>query len=213
MKNFLFIIICVLALMVGAYPLIYVFVEHEYTFLGTKIPEVLHNLIWRISFFLHIIFGGLALFIGWRQFGPKFRNKYPAVHRVIGKVYVFSVLISSVSGIYMGLYANGGIISSMGFICLGCIWLMTTVSSVLNVKKGNIQKHQNLMVYSYACAFAAVTLRLWYPLLKSWTGDPESSYLAVAWLCWIPNLFAAYFINKYLRVGRSETGRGKILRF
>lgn len=52
------------------------------------------------------------------------------------------------------------------------------------------------MVYSYACAFAAVTLRLWYPLLVKITEDDALSYCAVAWLCWVPNVLAAYFINK-----------------
>ncbi|MEY8760450.1 DUF2306 domain-containing protein [Chryseobacterium tongliaoense] len=197
MKKFLFIIICVFALMIGAYPLIYVFVDHQHTFLSSKIPEVLHNMTWRVSFFSHIIFGGLALFIGWRQFGNKFRNKRPVVHKVIGKIYVFSAVISSISSIYLGFYANGGLISSLGFICLGVIWLYTTVFAVLKIKKGNIQLHQRLMIYSYACAFAAVTLRLWYPLLKSWIGDPDHAYLAVAWLCWIPNLIVAGLINRY----------------
>ncbi|EJL71514.1 DUF2306 domain-containing protein [Chryseobacterium populi] len=197
MKKFLFMIICIFALIIGAYPLIYVFVEHQHTFLSSKIPEVLHNMTWRISFFFHIIFGGLALFIGWRQFGNKFRNKRPAVHKVIGKIYVFSAVISSISGIYLGFYANGGLISSLGFICLGVIWFYTTALAVLKIKNGNIQMHQRLMVYSYACAFAAVTLRLWYPLLKSWIGDPGNAYLVVAWLCWIPNLIVAGLINRY----------------
>lgn len=197
MKKILFIIVCLFALMIGAYPLIYVFVEHKHTFLSSKIPEVLHNMTWRVAFFSHIIFGGLALFIGWRQFGNKFRNKRPAVHKAIGKIYFYSVIISSISAIYLGFYANGGLISSLGFICLGAIWLYTTVSGVLKIKNGNIQMHQRLMIYSYACAFAAVTLRLWYPLLKSWIGDPDNAYLVVAWLCWIPNLIVAGLINRY----------------
>jgi len=52
------------------------------------------------------------------------------------------------------------------------------------------------MTYSYACTFAAVTLRVWYPLLKMMMGNAESSYIAVAWLCWVPNLLIAYFINR-----------------
>lgn len=107
MKKLLFVIMCVFALMIGAYPLIYAFVDHQHTFLGSKSPELLHHIIWRAAFFAHIIFGGLALFIGWRQFGESFRNKYIRMHRSIGKIYVVSVLISSVSAIYMGVYANG----------------------------------------------------------------------------------------------------------
>lgn len=196
MKQFLFILFCILALIVGVYPLVYVFVEHKYTFLGSKSSEVLQNQIWKLAFFLHIFFGGVSLFIGWRQFGNQFRNKHLKLHRIIGKSYVFSVLISSVAAIYMGIYANGGMISSIGFITLGLVWFITTLSAVIQIRKGNVIMHRQLMIYSYACTFAAVTLRLWYPLLKSITQDSDTSYLVVAWLCWLPNLLAAYLINK-----------------
>ncbi len=105
-------------------------------------------------------------------------------------------MISSVAGIYMGFYANGGIISGTGFILLGIIWFSTTVMALSQIKKGNIKQHQQLMIYSYACTFAAVTLRLWLPLLTVLTKDPAHSYLVVAWLCWVPNLVVAYFINR-----------------
>ncbi|MDR6544454.1 putative membrane protein [Chryseobacterium rhizosphaerae] len=196
MKRFLFVILSIFALFIGAYPLIYVFVEHKNTFLGSKSLEVLQSSIWKIAFFAHIIFGGISLFIGWRQFGSQFRNKYLKTHRVIGKLYVAAVLISSVSAIYMGVYANGGIVSCVGFVCLGIIWLITTLAAVVYITKGNIVKHQQFMVYSYACTFAAVTLRVWFPILKSITQDPDNSYIAVAWLCWLPNLLVAYLINK-----------------
>ncbi len=195
MKKLLFVIMGILALLIGLYPFIYAFVEHKYTFLGSKSSEVLHNVIWKSAFFSHIIFGGLALFIGWSQFGKSFRNKNIRVHRIIGKLYVIAVVISAVSAVYMGFYANGGLISSAGFISLGLIWLMTTLAAVIQIRKGNVSKHQQFMTYSYACTFAAVTLRLWYPLLTKITGDAESSYIAVAWLCWVPNLLMAYFIN------------------
>ncbi|WFB66373.1 DUF2306 domain-containing protein [Chryseobacterium sp. WX] len=196
MKKILFVMMGVLALLIGAYPLIYAFVESKYTFLGSKSPELLHSIIWKTAFFIHITFGGLALFVGWRQFGRSFRTQYMRIHRNIGMFYVVAVTLSSVSAIYMGFYANGGLVSAMGFICLGLIWLLTTLAALAEIRKGNIIRHQQLMTYSYACTFAAVTLRLWLPLLKNITGDPMLSYLVVAWLCWIPNLLVAYFINK-----------------
>lgn len=196
MKKLLFVIMCVLALLIGLYPFIYAFVEHKYTFLGSKPSEVLHNVIWKSAFFSHIIFGGLALFIGWSQFSVSFRNKNIRIHRFIGGLYVIAVMISSVSAVYMGFYANGGFISATGFIFLGVIWLATTLAGVIQIRRGNIIKHQQFMTYSYACTFAAVTLRVWYPLLKMMMGNAESSYIAVAWLCWVPNLLIAYFINR-----------------
>lgn len=188
----------VLALLIGAYPLIYAFVESKYTFLGSKSPELLHSMIWKTAFFTHIIFGGLALFIGWRQFGSSFRARYMKIHRNIGMLYVIAVTLSSVSAIYIGFYANGGLVSAMGFICLGLIWFITTLAALVKIRKGNIIRHQQLITYSYACTFAAVTLRLWFPLLKNITGNPLDSYIAVAWLCWIPNVLIAYLINRKL---------------
>ncbi|WP_294272362.1 DUF2306 domain-containing protein [uncultured Chryseobacterium sp.] len=199
MRKLLFAIMCIFALLVGAYPLLYAFVESKYTFLSSKSPEILHSVIWKIAFFAHIIFGGLALFIGWRQFGPSFRSRYIALHRAIGKIYVIAVIISSVSAVYMGFYANGGLVSETGFILLAITWLMTTAIAVAKIRNGQVIQHQQLMTYSYACAFAAVTLRIWYPLLIQMTGDPVNSYSIVAWLCWIPNILTAYFLNMRLK--------------
>lgn len=196
MRKLLFVILCILALMIGAYPLTYVFVDHKNTFLNTKSPELLADLVWKSAFFLHIISAGLSLLIGWTQFVNKFRNKHLKLHRVLGKIYITSALIGSISGIYMGFYANEGSIAALGFISLGLIWFIFTLTAFLEIKKRNITLHQQLMTYSYACTFAAVTLRLWYPLLIKITDDKSLSYIAVAWLCWIPNIFVAYFINK-----------------
>lgn len=196
-RKLLFILLCVFAILIGIYPLMYAFVEPKYTFLATKPPQILYNLIWKTAFITHIVFGGIALFTGWRQFGIKFRNNHIRLHKSIGKIYIGCVVFSSISSIYMGFYANGGIIAASGFISLGIIWLLTTCFALFYIRKGNIDKHQRLMVYSYACTFAAATLRLWLPFLTALTADPENSYLAVAWLCWVPNIIVAYFINKH----------------
>lgn len=196
MKKLLFIVLVVLALIIGLYPLMYAFVESKHTFLKTKLPELLNDPIWKFAFLSHISFGALALFIGWRQFGDSFRSKNLSLHRIIGKIYITSVLISSITAIYIGYFANGGIISALGFMSLGFIWLTVTLLAWFKIKRGNIVAHQILMVYSYSCTFAAVTLRLWYPLLNSITAGSDKSYLIVAWLCWIPNLLAAYLINR-----------------
>jgi hypothetical protein len=59
-----------------------------------------------------------------------------------------------------------------------------------------------MMIYSYAACFAAVTLRLWLPLLVIGFGDFIKAYTVVAWLCWVPNILVAYLIVRKLR---SET--------
>ncbi len=48
-------------------------------------------------------------------------------------------------------------------------------------------------IYSYAASFAAVTLRIWLPLLTIAFQDFVVAYRIVAWLCWVPNIAFAYF--------------------
>lgn len=183
-----------LAICIGIYPLIFLLTNLHHRFLDGKEAEVVADLIWRISFYLHITFGGIALLVGWSQFNKTLRSKNIQIHRVIGKVYVFSALLSALPGIYIGYFSMGGIIASTGFISLGLIWFYTTFQAYIEIKAKNILEHERMMIYSYAACFAAVTLRLWLPLFRILFNDFESAYRVVAWWCWIPNLVVAYFI-------------------
>lgn len=182
-----------LAIGVGLYPLMYLFVDREFGLLASKDEAILSNVIWNIGFYGHIIFGGIALLIGWIQFSKKMRTRYLERHRLVGKIYVMSAIISGVCGIYIGFFATGGLVSSIGFIGLGVFWLYTTITAYKAVRKGDIELHQSFMIYSYALCFAAVTLRIWLPLLTIVFGDFVSAYRVVAWLCWVPNVVFAYF--------------------
>jgi len=186
------VVFVVLAIAVGLYPLLYFFIDREFGLLASKNESLLSNIVWNIGFYGHILFGGLALLIGWIQFSKKLRNANLERHRNIGKVYVVSAVISGLCGVYIGFYATGGLISSLGFISLGLIWLYTTTKAYFAVRKGDLQLHQGLMIYSYAACFAAVTLRIWLPLLSFAFGDFIIAYRLVAWLCWVPNIIFAY---------------------
>lgn len=183
----------ILAIAVGLYPLLYVFIDREFGLLASKSDGLLSNIFWNIGFYGHIMFGGLALLIGWIQFSKKLRTASLKRHRKIGKIYVISAVISGTCGIYIGFYATGGLITSLGFISLGGIWLYTTLKAYFAVRKGDLTLHQGLMIYSYAACFAAVTLRIWLPLLTVAFGDFVAAYRIVAWLCWVPNIIFAFF--------------------
>ncbi len=187
------VVLVILAIAVGLYPSLYLFIDREFGLLASKSESLLSNIVWNNGFYGHILFGGLALLIGWIQFSKKLRNANLKRHRNIGKVYVISAIVSGICGTYIGFYATGGLISSIGFISLGLIWLYTTIKAYFAVRKGDLQLHQGLMIYSYAACFAAVTLRIWLPLLSLAFGDFIIAYRVVAWLCWVPNIIFAYF--------------------
>jgi uncharacterized membrane protein len=192
MKNkVLYFLMAFLAVAIGLYPVAYFVVDMTKGFLGTK-GVVLANALWYLSFYIHISLGGLALLVGWAQFGKKWRDKHLKLHRNLGKVYVFAAILSALAGTYLGFYANGGAIAASGFVGLGVVWFFTTFRAYTSIKSGDVATHQKMMIYSYAACFAAVTLRLWLPLLGILLGNFALAYIITAWLCWVPNMWVAY---------------------
>ncbi len=192
-----------LAIGVSLYPLLYIYYGFEGTDVGlrqSKSLELLASTLWNIGFYGHIIFGGIALFTGWSQFSKKLRTKRLQLHRNLGKIYVGSVLLSGLCGVGIAFFATGGWIPALGFTLLGLVWLYTTISAYTAIRKGDLSLHQGMMIYSYAACFAAVTLRLWLPLLQFVLGEFLIAYKIVAWLCWVPNILFASFLVKRKRL-------------
>ena len=181
-----------LAIGVGLYPLMYLFATEKIGLLFSKSDLLLTNVIWNIGFYGHITFGGIALMTGWSQFSKKLRTKRLGLHRNLGKIYVAAVVVSGICAVYIGFYATGGWISSLGFVLLGLVWLYTTLKAYAAIRNKDLTLHQGMMIYSYAACFAAVTLRLWLPLLQLAFGEFLIAYRIVAWLCWVPNLIFAH---------------------
>ncbi len=184
-----------LSVIIGLYPIMYFFIDRRFTFLFLKTPELLSSPIWNISFYTHIVFGGISLLVGWLQFSKKLRENRPRLHRNIGKIYFTSVTISALAGFYIALFATGGAIAATGFLSLSLLWLYTTTMGLLSIRKGNVPKHQAMLFFSYAATFAAVSLRIWLPILIIIIGDFIPAYQIVAWLCWVPNMLVAYIMN------------------
>jgi hypothetical protein len=179
---------------VGLYPVLYFVLDMSQGFLNTKSPDILQSQVWNFFFYQHIIFGGIALLIGWTQFSKKIRNKYLTVHRTIGKVYVIACLLSGSAGLYIACFATGGIIASLGFGCLAVTWLVSTSMAYITIRKKQIDAHQVWMIRSYALTFAAVTLRIWIPLGQIAGFEFVAAYVFISWLCWVPNLLVAEWI-------------------
>jgi len=203
LKKIRWALFALLAISIGLYPALYFILDRKFSLLSNKTDALLADPLWNVGFYTHILGGGVALLIGWLQFSKKLRNRYLPVHRAIGKVYVTSALLSALGGIYIGFFATGGMVSAAGFISLGVIWFYTTLQAYLHIRNKDSARHQVLMIYSYAACFAAVTLRLWMPLLIAVFQDFIPAYRVVAWLCWAPNLAVAhYFWVRPLRKSR-----------
>jgi uncharacterized membrane protein len=187
-------ILAILATIVGLYPLLYLFVDMRAGLLDTKSATVLSSTTWNIGFYTHILSAGIALLLGWTQFNNSLRRSRLRLHRTIGKIYIGTAFLASASGIYIAFYATGGIIASLGFMLLGLVWFYTTLRAYTAIRHKDINHHRAMMTYSYAACLAAVTLRIYLPILTILLHDFENAYITVAWLSWIPNLAVAFYI-------------------
>lgn len=151
---------------------------------------------WMTSFYIHISASILVVFVGPFQFVKALRRRYIQLHRYMGRVYVGAILLlAAPSGLYMAVYANGGIWSQVGFSILSVLWFAFTLLAYLRVREGNITAHRQWMLRSYALAFSAVTLRLYVGLLSQYTElDHDFIVIVTAWINWIPNLLVAEWI-------------------
>lgn len=182
------------SIVIGLYPLLYFLNGRHFGIFNSKAPEQLNSLFWNSNFYTHIALGGIALAIGWIQFNQKIRDKNRKLHKRIGMAYVTAAFFSSISGIYVAIYTAGGMIASWGFIALGITWLVTSLMGWKTAKSKNFESHEDWMVFSYAACFAAVTLRVYLPILEYTLGDFITAYRIVAWLCWVPNMLIAFWI-------------------
>jgi len=103
----------------------------------------------------HALGGLTALIIGPLQFSSRIRQKHLKFHRVLGRVYVFSVLIAATfalvltqgNGLETGTYVQSG------------LWIVCTLAAFLTARNRQITKHRQWMIRSYAVTFTFVTLR------------------------------------------------------
>ncbi len=195
MKLLVWILLVFLCLAIGLYPLLYLTAEGRIGLLQTKSEGLLENNLWRVGFYSHIIGGGVALFVGWSQFVKSWRVKYVSLHRWLGKIYLFSVLVGGVAAIGIAPFSSTGWIASLGFGSLGICWLYFTWQAYWSIRRRDVSRHERMMIYSYSACCAAITLRFWLPLLLAGLNLEFSvAYPIVAWLCWIPNLAVAQLI-------------------
>lgn len=146
-------------------------------------------------FYAHITGGTIALFVGAWNFLQASRRRFVFLHRWLGRVYLVSVFVGGLAGLSLATTAQGGLAGQIGFGMLAVLWLATAAMAYYRVKNYDIALHRQWMIRNYALTFAAVTLRIWIPLLIGVAGyDFQEGYAAIAWLSWVPNLIAAEFI-------------------
>ena len=150
----------------------------------------------RLALSLHALGGAIALLAGPLQFVSRFRESNWNRHRLLGWIYCGAVLLGWCASLWIAPHSQTGWIASVGFLALGAAWIVATALAVRFILRGDAVRHQRWMIRSFALTAAAITLRMYLPLIFVFHWPFAIAYPAIAWLCWIPN---ALTVEVYLR--------------
>lgn len=163
----------------------------------------------------HIFFGSVALLAGCMQVWPWFRQRYPAAHRVIGRVYLFGgVLPAGIAVLGVAPLSSTGFVSQVGNTMLALLWLPITITGYRMARQRRFAEHREWMIRSFALTTSIVVNRLWVvvfivalsPQLDTTYGGDETAMINAAagasvWMSWVVNLLVAEW---WLQRGRAR---------
>ena len=153
---------------------------------------------------VHATAAAVALLLGPLQFLAAIRNRRPALHHWIGRIYILACIVAGIAGLVLAAGASTGWISSSGFGLLAIAWLVSTTRAWWLAWNGRYRKHREWMIRSFALTFAAVTLRIYLPLSAAFPAIGfEDAYRAISFLSWVPNLLVAELIVRGTRARRA----------
>ncbi len=152
--------------------------------------------------FIHVAGAVTALLLGSFQFLPALRRGSRTPHRWIGRLYVLGCLIGGAAGLLLAPGSSAGPIASAGFGSLAVIWIVVTLLGWRAVLQRRFVEHRRWMIRSWALTLAAVTLRLYLPLVMALDLPFLPWYRAISFLAWVPNLLVA---ELWLRRAHSST--------
>jgi uncharacterized membrane protein len=150
---------------------------------------------------VHISSGMVALLIGPFQFSRWLRQRYLALHRVTGRVYLIAVLCGAIGALALSMTTPDGRPWSIGLQGLILAWVTTSGMAYYAIRQRQIQVHQEWMVRSYVVTFAFVTFRILYDVPPmSRLGPVNERSITDIWACWAVPLLATEVILQLRRM-------------
>jgi len=199
LQNVGIVLLSVLALPLAWNALTYINFDFTYGFLKLKQQAISTG--WYLpAYYSHVLVAGIILITGIFQLHDGWRNRWPRVHKTLGKIYVFGILIfAAPGGIVMSFFIERGTTVFASFVLQCIAWGICTYFALSSIRNKDITNHRNWMWRSYSLTVAAITLRI-YVFIGSWSFDlgQPIAYATIAWLSWVPNLLIceAYILLK-----------------
>jgi hypothetical protein len=160
------------------------------------------------AFYTHITSGPFSLLLGMILVSRRFRSRFPAWHRYLGRVQVLCVLLLvAPSGLWMARYAAAGPIAAVGLAVLALATGPCVALGWRSAVRRRFSDHRRWMWRTYLLLCSAVVLRLIggaatvTGLAAAWI-DPLAT-----WICWLVPLAAFEWVEMAKRQARRSLAR------
>lgn len=113
---------------------------------------------------LHFAAGGIILVLGSIQLIGAVRNRFPAFHRWVGRIYVLASLLAAVGGLTFIAYKGtiGGVVMNIGFSLYGALMLIAAVETYRHAVARRLEKHRAWALRLFAMAIGSWLYRMDY---------------------------------------------------
>lgn len=147
--------------------------------------------LWLFMLRAHIVLAVVSLLTGPIGVIRKIRQKSIPWHRWNGRIYVVSIVLNFIPGLYVSWFVAGNL-TVAGFLVLNLLWLATTWLGYLHIRRKNIAKHRQWIIRSFFLTNANLTIHLLLPISQYAIGlSYTASYALAVWGSMLLNLSLA----------------------
>ena len=145
---------------------------------------------------VHIVSATVYSILGAFQFAPRFRQRYPGWHRVVGRLLVICGLLVGLSGLWMTLFypwpeGDGALLYAFRLV-FGSAMVVAIVLGWTTIRRGEVQRHRAWMARAYALGLGAGTQVLTLAAGALIAGPPsEHGRALLMGAAWVINLLVA----------------------
>lgn len=168
----------------------------------------------QLALIVHGTASGLALGLTPLQWAAGVRRRWPAFHRLTGRILAAAILLGAASGLVVAQVSYAGLSGTIGFSILSVVWTWCCLRSVATIRAGDLAGHRRWVIRTSALTFAAVTLRvatgMSVVVLTAATDlGPRAAfdraYVVMPFFSWMVNLAVVEWILQRSRAGRARS--------
>lgn len=149
---------------------------------------------------VHFATGGIILILGCIQLIGSLRDRFPTLHRMLGRIYVICAILAGLGGLASILIKGtvGGTVMDIGFGLYGTLMVLAAVQTYRYARAGRVAEHRAWSIRLFALAIGSWLYRMDYGFWMLMTGGLGHGPAfrgpfdrVMAFFFYVPNLLVA----------------------